>query len=120
MLHDNRVWCVTPVAFPEDLARKLTEYTWTCCTAFELHGYLWLNDATCPDGAQEYAVLKRIGPNGRPLQVESITFSWCDFPKALAYIEATLRGEDDGNDFAREVSPRLETSENHGRCCHCA
>jgi hypothetical protein len=120
MFHQNRVWCVTPVSSAEELARKLTTVTWTCCTAFELGGYLWLNDATSPDGGQEYSVLKRVGPNGRPLQVESITFSWCTTEQALEYIQRTLRGEDDGNDFAREVAPALETPDQHGRCGHCA
>jgi hypothetical protein len=120
MLHDARRWCVSPVDSAEELAHKLTEYTWTCCTAFEFQSYLWLNDATCADGAQEYAVVKRNGPQGKPLQIESITFSWCDFAKALAYIERTLRGDDDGNDFAREVTPVLETPDQHGRCHHCA
>ena len=31
----------------------------------------------------------------------------------------TLRGEDHRNDFAHEVAPALETSNQHGRCCHC-
>jgi hypothetical protein len=120
MFHRSRVWCVTPVASAEDLAEKLTTVTWTCCTAFELGGYLWLNDATSPDGGQEFAVVKRAGPAGHPLQVESITFSWCDFDEALAYVQRTLRGEDDENDFAHEVSPVLQTRAEHGRCCHCA
>lgn len=120
MFHKNRVWCVSQVVSPEELARKLTTVTWTCCTAFELGGYLWLNDATSPDGGQEYATVKRVGPNGRPLQVESITFSWCNYDEAVQYIERTLRGDDDGNDFAREVSPILQTSAEHSRCHHCA
>ena len=120
MFHRDRIWCVTAVTSAEDLARKLTETTWTCCTAFELGGYLWLNDATSPDGGQEYAVVKRYGPAGQPLQVESITFSWCDYETALEYIQRTLHGDDDENDFAREVAPTLENPNEHGRCCHCA
>jgi hypothetical protein len=120
MFHNDRVWCVTAVASADELARKLTGTTWTCCTAFELGGYLWLNDATSPDGAQEFAVVKKAGPNGPPLQVESITFSWCDFDTALRYIQQTLRGEDDDSDFAREVSPVVQTPAEHGSCRHCA
>ena len=120
MMHSNRVWSVTPVASADELARKLTETTWTCCTAFAIGEYLWLNDATCPDGAQEYAVVKRTGPDGRLLQIESITFSWCDHNKALALIEQTLRGEHDDSDFAHEVSLDLESPDEHGRCRHCA
>ena len=120
MFHRDRIWCVTAVTSAEDLARKLTETTWTCCTAFELGGYLWLNDATSPDGGQEYATIKRVGPNGRPLQVESITFSWCEYETALEYIQRTLQGEDDQNDFAREVDPHLQTPAEHVRCQYCA
>ena len=120
MFHNRRVWCVTQVDSAEELARKLTTVTWTCCTAFGLGGYVWLNDATSPDGGQEYSVVKRHGPNGCPLQVESITFSWCTEAQGLEHVQRTLRGEDDGNDFARQVSPRLETPEQHGRCAHCA
>jgi len=120
MFHKDRVWCVTAVESAEELARKRTEITWTCCTAFELGGYLWLNDATSADGGQEYAVVKKAGPNGGPVQVESITFSWCDYATALEYIQRTLGGGDDGNDFAREVSPVLQTPAEHGRSCYCA
>jgi hypothetical protein len=54
-----------------------------------------------------------------PWQVESITFSWCDFDTALRYIQQTLRGGDDNNDFAHEVSPILQSPSEHGYCCHC-
>lgn len=107
------------VASADDLARRLADTTWTCCSAFELGGYLWLNDATSADGAQEFAVIKKAGPLGRPWQVESITFSWCDFDTALRYIQQTLRGGDDNNDFAHEVSPILQSPSEHGCCCHC-
>ena len=120
MFHNRRVWCITQVDSAEELARNLTTVTWTCCTAFELGGYLWLNDATSPDGGQEYSVVKRRGPNGRALQVESITFSWCTEDHAQEHIQRTLRGDDDDNAFARQVSPRLETPEQHGRCPLCA
>lgn len=74
MLHSDRVWCVGPVASAEELARKLTTTRWCCCQGLELEGYQFLNYATSADGAQEYAVLKRDGRNGRPVQIESITF----------------------------------------------
>ena len=120
MMHHDRTWVVTAVATAEELAEKLTGTTWTCCTAFELGGYLWLNDSTSPDRGQEYATVKNVGPGGRPLQVESITFSWCSCEEALALIHRSLRGEDDGNEFAGEVSPQLQTPQEHGRCRHCA
>lgn len=98
---------------------KLTDQTWCLCTGFELGGYWFLNDATHEDGAAEYGVVKIEGPDGRPLQIESITFSWCDCAHALALIEHTLRGEDDENDFAVVVTPRIETPQEHGQCHLC-
>lgn len=120
MLHQNRRWSVTEVGGAEELAAKLTETTWCCCAGFSLGGYLWLNDATGPDGAQEYAVVKRAGTSRPAMQVESITYSWCTYEQALESIERTLAGDDDGNSFRRPVAPRLETPEEHGSCGHCA
>ena len=103
MFHHDRVWCVTRVESAQDLARRLTESTWTCCTAFSLGGYLWLNDATSSDAGQEYS-LYRSRHND----------------EALAHVQRTLRGDDDRNDFAREVYPHLQTLQEHGRCSQCA
>jgi hypothetical protein len=62
-----------------------------------LEGYLFLNDATSADGAQEYAVIRPL-PNGEYLQIESITFSWCRAQQALDYIRQVLAGEYDHAD----------------------
>ena len=114
MMHKKRTWCVSPKTTPEEVAELLTRTTWTLCTAFELSGYLFLNDSTSEDGAQEYAVVKRpTDPAGPFVQVESITFGWCDPPKALDYVRRVLAGEFDTGDFAAEVSPRLETPDEH-------
>lgn len=120
MFHADRVWCVAEATSAEELARQLTETTNCCCTAFALGNYLFLNDSTSPDGAQEYAVVKRLGRRGRLDQIESITFSWCDVAGALRYIREALAGHYDRHDFRREVAPVLQTPEQHGRCAHCA
>ena len=120
MFHKNRTWCIAPVESAEDLASKLTQHTWCCCNGFALAGYVFLNDATCPDGAQEFAVVKLQGPDGRPLQVESITMSWCTYEQALAYIRQSIGGEYDAADHSYPVHPRLQTPDEHGRCPHCA
>ena len=120
MFHSNRRWCIAKVNSAEELAKKLAETTWCCCTGFEFDGYLWLNDSTSPDGAQEFAVLKLNGPNGKPAQIESITFGWCEYEISLEYIKHTLEGLDDQNSFRREVEPILETPESPGRSGHCA
>ncbi len=123
MLHTDRIWSVSVVESAEELARMLTEMTWSCCNAFCVKGhseYVWLNDATSPDGAQEYAVIKLHGSNDQPLQIESITFSWCNFEEALGYITRTLQEKDDSNSFSYKVHPALQTPDQHERCSHCA
>lgn len=120
MMHRRRTWCVGPVASAEELARMLTEITWCLCNGFELDGYWFLNDATSEDGAQEYAVVKKEGPNGTPVQVESITMSWCSEAQALEHIRKSVAGEYDNSDFAMNVSPQIDLPEEHGRCPLCA
>ena len=119
MLHSRRTWCWSTVASAEELAEKLTEHTWTGCSAFELQGYYFLNDATSGDGAQEYAVVKSL-PDGRFEQIESITFSWCDQAKALELIRGILAGQYDQADYRRAVQPTLQRPAEHGRCYLCA
>jgi len=111
---------VTSVESAEDLARKLTEMTWVLLHRVCHRSLLWLNDATSPDGAQEYAVALRNDSDGSFLQIESITFSWCSYDEALSHIQRTLRGEDDRNEWARPVQQTLQTAAEHGRCHHCA
>ena len=118
MWHSNRDWCVAPIESAEMLARKLADMTWCCCQAFVIGDYFWLNDSTSPDGAQEYAVLKREGD--KFVQIESITFGWMDHDSILQAIQDTLAGNDDENDFRKDVVPTLETPEVHNRCQHCA
>jgi hypothetical protein len=124
MMHERRRWCVQPVATPEELAQMLTQRTWTLCSGFCVQGqeqYLFLNDATHEDGALEMAVVRSTGRSSW-IQIESITFSWCSTERALALIQATLRGDDDANDFARPVDlhGRLDRPEEHRHCHLCA
>lgn len=119
MMH-NRRWCLSPVATAEDLARMLTEQTWTLCSAFYVQGhdqYLFLNDATHEDGAGEFGVVHFDG--SRHVQVESITFSWTSRDQALTYIRQALAGDMDKSDFACPVTVHLETPQQHGRCHLC-
>ena len=122
MLHTDRTWSVTEVDSAEELARMLTEMTWACCQAFCIKGfpqYVWVNDSTAPDRLQEYAVLKRHNSNSKIMQIESVTFSWCDQQQALQFIKGTLAGKDDNNFFACEVHATLQTPAKHDRCPHC-
>ena len=122
MLHSKRRWVIATVATPEELAQKVTEMTWCCCNGFRIEGtdYLFLNDATSADGAQEYGAVKG-SLDGPPwLQVESLTFGWCTYEKALDLIRKVLAGEYDQADYAFPVTLRLDTPEQHGYCSHCA
>ena len=123
MMHSNRIWCVTEVESAEELALKLTTGTWCCCQAFRIKGhshYVWLNDSTSEDGAQEYAVCRQDLATGDLRQLESISFSWCDRDRALQFIFATLSGDDDHNEWARPVTANLQSPEEHHHCQHCA
>jgi hypothetical protein len=119
-MHHRRTFSVTTVESAEELARTLTEYTWTLCTGFRLGGYLFLNDSTSEDGAQEYVVLREPGGSPEPYrQVESITFSWCSYEQALGYVRRVLDGEFDGQGL--EVpAPHVEDVATHEVCRHCA
>jgi hypothetical protein len=101
MLHERRWWGIAPAASPEDLAHKLTEFVWETNTGFKLGGYLFLNDSTGPNGAQEYAVVKNPREKDGPYhQIESITFSWCNYGKALSHIKKAVAGEYDNSPWA--------------------
>ena len=116
MVHERRRFSVADVATPEELAHKLTHYTWCGCNGFRLpgrpHELLFLNDAFSPDGAQEYAVVRA----GR--QIESITFSWCSEAEALTFIQQLQAGTL-GYDYG-PCAPVIETPAVHGRCGLCA
>ena len=123
MFHHNRIWCLAEVDLPEDLAKKLTELTWCCCQAFKVKGhdrYAWLNDSTSADGAQEYAVVKLSRSPNVMTQIETITFGWCNYGKALKFTQEALAGKDDNNDFAIPVTAVIQAPSEHGSCPHCA
>ncbi len=123
MMHCLRRWGVGSVPTAEVLALKLTESTWCLCTGFYVEGhedYLFLNDATHEDGAGEYAVCRgRIGSQ-EYLQLESITFSWCDMTSALAYVQQAITGQMDNSEFAHPLRLHVEPVNDHPRCHLCA
>ena len=134
MLHKNRIWSVEHVDDPDVLGEKLTNWTGCGCCGFSLNAavgaYLFLNDSTSADGAQEFAVVKVV-PDGEVNeyhQIESITFGWCTYEKALELIRRTLAGEFDRSPLAdyerRERSvirpTQITTPKQHGRCHLCA
>ncbi len=144
-MHKDRIWCVSKIETSEELAESLADYSWCCCCGFELGDFLWLNDATGGDGAQEYAVVRKPtfdDPNYR--QVESITASWCTKEEILRYIDGvqgdTLSASSETGmvlkaktttEFlsalsgkvvrpqSRIVCPVIETPEQHESCSLC-
>ena len=116
MLFPRRDHVVFDVESPEVLAEKLTQHTWCGCNGFRLGGYLFLNDSTGPDGAQEFAVVRESDMR----QIESITFSWCSQGEAQKYIEKSISGEFDRVMNTAIDQRTIQTQEQHGRCCHCA
>lgn len=119
MLHNKRIWSLIAVATAEELAHKLVHYTWTGCQSFGLHGYIFANDSTSADAAQEYAVLKRFSGEQELLQIESITFSWCDEIRSLALIQQVTAGDLDSIVYGRVSCDRFQTVQEHGHCPLC-
>lgn len=118
MLHRHRIWTIAPTPSTDTLAEQLTQHTWCCCNGFRIGDYVFVNDATCADGAQEYAVLKRCGE--RYVQIESLTFSWMSREQALQTIRQVLAGQFDHQRIGAVEPHRLQTPAEHGRCHHCA
>jgi len=114
MFHSSRHWSVTKVEKAQELAKKLTEYSWTLCTGFEHRGYLFLNDSISEDGAAEFGVVAADTLS----QVESITFGWCTAAEAFKYITDIVKGRA-GEPWGASV--RAEQIEReHETCVHCA
>jgi len=149
MYHETRRWSVQPVSSAEELADKLLNHSWCGCCGFEWDGFLWLNDSTSSDAAQEYAVVRKlVDRSDEYRQVESITVSWCNQQQLLEHIRQIYHGEQaspvesslvesgpvvftrSATDFFRAlgvegglsetvVHPCIETPTEHGRCDHC-
>ena len=119
MFHDDRRWCVRLEGTPEDVASQVTRRTWPACTAFAVGDYLFLNDSMPEDGSTDFAVVKRpTEPDGRFVQVASLTLGFFDYASALDRIRRVLAGDYDALATAYAVEPRLETAPEHAaRCC---
>lgn len=118
MLHSNRIWVVVEAESTERLVQQLTQYTWCGCNGFRLSNYVFVNDSTSGDGAQEYAVLR---PDENDyVQIESLTFSWMTECDALGITQRVLAGEFDCHVFGERIDRRrLQTPVEHGRCHLC-
>lgn len=93
-----------------EVAEELCNTTWCCCNGFLVEGLLLLNDATCEDGAQEFAVFKceytlaQLEEEPRELgQIESLTCSWMKPPKLYATL-MRLAGKEIPSDGSMEYA----------------
>jgi hypothetical protein len=118
MLHSKRIWSIVPAESAEWLAEQLTQCTWCGCNGFRLGDYVFVNDATCADGAQEYGALKEDGDHY--VQIESVTFSWMTREEALAIIRRIVAGEFDHASYGTVAGNRPQAPDQHGRCHLCA
>lgn len=116
MIHRERVWQVRDLS-PEELAGELKRHsTWSCCSGFRAAGMLWLNDATSPDGGQEYAVVRE--SDGR--QVESVTVGWCTLDDLQAYINKYITELATMPTFGSWTLTPASLSHGRQSCRHCA
>jgi hypothetical protein len=115
MMHAHRAHVIVNFDTFEEVAVKLTETTWCPCNGFKVQKLILLNDATSPDGAQEYAVFHESDPE---LQIESLTVSWFESAERLA---ATLqRLNDDPTTGVAMGHYRILTHARLETCRHCA
>ena len=119
MLHSRRIWSLVEAELTETLAFDLSQRVWPGCHAVAFCGYVFANDSTSPDGAQEFAVLKP-HPDGEVfVQIDSITFSWCNESRAKEWIELVSSGTFDIHDLARVSRDRFQVPAAHGACPLC-
>lgn len=100
---------------PGALAKKLRVGSWTACTGFRCGKVLWLSDATGPEGAQEYAVVRESDLQ----QIESITVSWCRPERLLAYARRLYSGLTVASITEMGTIRREQIEAVHAPCCHC-
>lgn len=116
MFHKNRKWTITQIASAEELAKQLTDYrSFVLCTGFRLGSLLFLNDSLSEDSALEFAVVLE-DDKGYRYQVESITFGWLTYQRALEKIQSLQKG----NYYQpSKVTPSFDLNPHHS-CCLCA
>lgn len=120
MLHKNRVWSISHVGSADELASKLAQFTWTGCSAFQLNQFIFANDSTSSDGAQEYAVLRPSSTLDCLEQIESITFSWCSESRSLELILEIMARHCDLASWCHVSRSQFQTSDEHRVCYLCA
>lgn len=118
MLHTERQFAVREVETLDELVVELATKDWCCCCAFRWGRWLFCNDSTGPDGAQEYGLFDmEMTP---PRQVETFTIGWMKPERFRELVGALPEG------LSAEVwesfdggLPKLEPAEQHEPCQHC-
>mgnify|MGYP003145510460 CR=1 FL=1 len=121
MMHKNRIWQIKDVDSAIELAADLKAATWTRCSGWRFGDTVWLNDSTCEDGLQEYAVL-RDEDHGNYRQLESITVSWCETGQLVESSTQMADAPDEQFMSGTFGIHRLNVQAHaqHGRCPLCA
>jgi hypothetical protein len=122
MMNSHRRFNITTIDDVDELVAKFS-MTWTRCTGFRIHGYLWLNDSFSEDGAQEYAVFKPVWEGGEQVgwdQIESITVSWCTPEKLRVYVYCCIQGQWDVSVWHTPSVVQLNLEEADHHCALCA
>jgi hypothetical protein len=119
MLHRDRRWCVHAAVDVDDLAEKLTNFTWATCQAFQLDDYLFLNDSTSRDDVQQYVILQQLS-DGSYTEIETLAPGASTAARILEQLHRVVAGEFDmPDDRAERVSVIVEKPEQHGICDAC-
>ena len=87
MMHKGRSFSIQKLDSFEALAEQFQQDSFVLCCGFQVDDFLFLNDSTGEDGAQEFAVIK----DG--VQIESLTVSWIKSRADMLAILAELPGD---------------------------
>ncbi len=121
MFFPNRTWCLTGVPSSQALAEMLTRQTWPTCSGFFVTGHrsvLFLNDATGPDGDQEYVVMYR-NRHGIIGEMDSITVNSFTHERIAWLVDQFLELPGETVQFAATIRPdQIKTPRQH-RDIHC-
>ena len=105
MMHKSRTYFIRKCQSFNELAELLFNHSWCLCSGFQVGNYLFLNDATSEDGAQEYGVIL----DG--FQIESLTVSWVESESELIELFTELGRDPPPIKF--KINVKIDTSENH-------
>ncbi|MGA2669833.1 MAG: hypothetical protein ABSF21_00195 [Dehalococcoidia bacterium] len=145
MFFEKRIYSIQEIETIDDLAENLTQHIWPLCTGFSHKGLLFLNDSTSEDGAGEWAVLipkdkmldeyeiedfrpvplptkiiKANIPDGMAIQIESITFGWCNQHEGVECILKCLDYLNGKAPLPFAAPAKINLNHPAGTCRHCS